>query len=199
MGQEKSKLRPSDVHAIAGHQSLPTPPPKKSKTEEVLAVAVLSSTKGGEKRWLMVKRPKDGLLASQWEFPSVSVWNSKDGMPKGGQKKGKKTAEVLQVPTIDVSKRTKELGDFLTSSLLVEDIAAIKRKQCDHPIEHIFSHIKWHMNIECADVGERNDDNRWKSSDGREVAWLSEDDVQAVGITSSVRKALYLSLNYKAN
>mmetsp|Transcript_9452 Transcript_9452/g.21419 ORF Transcript_9452/g.21419 Transcript_9452/m.21419 type:complete len:635 (-) Transcript_9452:149-2053(-) len=197
--QEKSKLRPSDVHAIAGHQSLPTPPPKKSKTEEVLAVAVLSSTKGGEKRWLMVKRPKDGLLASQWEFPSVSMWNSKDGRPKGGQKKGKRTAEVLQVPTIDVSKRTKELGDFLTSSLLVEDIAAIKRKQCDHPIEHTFSHIKWHMNIECADVGERNDDNRWKSSDGREVAWLSEDDMQAVGITSSVRKALYLTLNDKEN
>ena len=192
--QEKSKLKTSDVHAIAGHQSLPTPPPKKSKSEEVLAVAVIKSTKRGEKRWLMVKRPKDGLLANQWEFPSVSVWNSKDGRPKGAPKKGKKTAEHLQVPTIDVSKRTKELGDFLTSSLLVGNIADINRKQCDRPIEHVFSHIKWHMHVECADVGERNDNDRWKSSDGREVAWLSEDDMQAVGITSSVRKALYLTL-----
>ena len=188
-------MKPSDVHAIAGHQSLPTPPPKKSKTEEVLAVAVLSSsTKGGERRWLMVKRPKNGLLATQWEFPSVSVWNSKDARPKNEKKKGKKTTEALQVPAINVSKRTRALGDFLTSSLLVEDIAEIKRKKCARPIEHIFSHIKWHMHVECADVGERNDNKRWKSSDGREVAWLSEDDMQSVGVTSSVRKALYLTL-----
>ena len=194
--EEKStKLKPSDVHAIAGHQSLPTPPPKKSKTEEVLAVAVLSSsTKGGERRWLMVKRPKNGLLATQWEFPSVSVWNSKDARPKNEKKKGKKTTEALQVPAINVSKRTRALGDFLTSSLLVEDIAEIKRKKCARPIEHIFSHIKWHMHVECADVGERNDNKRWKSSDGREVAWLSEDDMQSVGVTSSVRKALYLTM-----
>ena len=38
-----AKTKPEQIYAIAGHASLPIPPPKKSKREEVIAVAVISS------------------------------------------------------------------------------------------------------------------------------------------------------------
>ena len=75
---EGLKTSANDAHATAGHASLPIAPPKKSKREEVIAVAVvcLKSTTSDQRRWLMVKRPSTGLLAGQWEFPSVCCWNS---------------------------------------------------------------------------------------------------------------------------
>jgi A/G-specific adenine glycosylase len=55
-----------NAHAIAGHSSLPISPPKKSKREEVIAVAVISLRDSDNDRyWLMVKRPSVGLLAGK--------------------------------------------------------------------------------------------------------------------------------------
>jgi A/G-specific adenine glycosylase len=56
-----------NAQAIAGHSSLPIPPPKKSRREEVIAVAVISlRISDNDRCWLMMKRPPEGLLAGKW-------------------------------------------------------------------------------------------------------------------------------------
>lgn len=70
-----------DTARINGHSVFPCPAPKLNPRKEVLVVATISCTlpDSGEKAWLLVKRPNKGLLAGQWEFPSILVWSSIDG------------------------------------------------------------------------------------------------------------------------
>ncbi|KAK1736789.1 adenine DNA glycosylase [Skeletonema marinoi] len=181
------------VSAIAGHACLPIPPPKKAKREEVLAVAVISSRVADDDqlRWLMVKRPSEGLLAGQWEFPNVEVWTSAKADVKKGKKDKAKSKAAIEVPIIDPTKRSKALDSFI-SGILDEPIAKKKRKQIkDAPITHIFSHVCHTMWIEFNHLDEDIALNkRWKLENGREAGWMSEDDMKDVGITSGVHKIL---------
>lgn len=93
----------SDAAAVACHAAVPIAPPKKAKREEVLAVAVLAAASSEDTRWLMVKRPSTGLLAGQWEFPSVCVWNSADENKKNG--KGSDSKEVSKKKTAPPKKK----------------------------------------------------------------------------------------------
>jgi A/G-specific adenine glycosylase len=181
------------VSAIAGHACLPIPPPKKAKREEVLAVAVISSRIANDdrRRWLMVKRPSEGLLAGQWEFPNVEVWNSAKANSKKEKKDKAKSSSAIELPIIDPSKRAKALDSFI-SGILDEPIAKQKRKQInDAPIAHIFSHVCHTMWIEYNHLEEDIAlSKRWKLENGREAGWMSEDDMKDVGITSGVHKIL---------
>lgn len=62
----------------------------------------------------------------------------------------------------------------------------------DTAIEHIFSHVRWSMFCDHADVSSSlNLSHKFDVVNGdRECRWLSESDMQKVGITSSVRKLL---------
>ena len=184
------------IYAIAGHASLPIPPPKKSKREEVIAVAVISQTSSdNNRRWLMVKRPSEGLLASQWEFPSVCVWNSAEQEKTNKAKNG----GMIEVPLIDHDIRSDALDSYLTEIFqssehksLVGDLQ--KRKQLnDAPVVHVFSHVCHTMWVEHVDLGAVAKCSlpvkRWESK-GRELGWMSELDMKSVGITSGVRKVL---------
>lgn len=186
-----SKTKPSDLYSIAGHSSLPIPPPKKSKREEVIAVAVISShTSDEEKCWLMVKRPSDGLLAGQWEFPSVEVWNSaKDGTSKKGEEKKKAKSDAVEVPVIDPAVRSKALDSFLSDILPGAKVG--KRSQVtDAPVVHVFSHVCHTMWIEHGQFSDKKTTaKRWKVN-GQEVGWFTDGDMASVGITSGVRKVL---------
>jgi len=191
-----SKTKPKAVYAIAGHASLPIPPPKKSKREEVIAVAVISSqVSGKERRWLMVKRPSTGLLAGQWEFPSVCVWNSaKDGEKTNG--KGKKT--TVEVPLIDPTVRSDALDSCLSDLISSSDLPSVDLNQRSHlidvPIVHIFSHVVWHMWVEHGELDTDEEEliqsKRCKLNNGQEAGWMTECDMSSVGITSGVRKVL---------
>lgn len=190
-----SKADAKTVYAIAGHSSLPIPPPKKSKREEVIAVAVISSQESdNQPRWLMVKRPSEGLLAGQWEFPSVCVWNSaKDGEPKKKGKKPSGKAPVVEIPLIDPSVRSDALDSFLTN--LLPSVNFNKREQLKKaPVVHIFSHVCHTMWIEYgvfeADDVQALHSKRYKLENGQEIGWMTEDEMASVGITSGVRKVL---------
>lgn len=170
--------------AIIGHANFPTPPPKKNKREEVLSIAALSisTTKtGGEKindgsdsstKWLMVKRPNNGLLAGQWEFPSTCIWSSSDKnakqidtKPKSKSKKAN-GKDNIQIPTFTLQQRqnyTIRMLDqykfqrqddeevMFTAATLWEaskyscQTKIVNKKE---PIEHIFSHVRHSMWIE---------------------------------------------------
>jgi hypothetical protein len=123
-----------------GHRTFPLPPDPKTKREEVYAVAALSAapvrgdaTGPSTTRWLMVQRPSQGLLASQWEFPSALVWSSDMSSRKDGKAAaaatGRKTAGTragkgpvaAAVPKIAASVRAKELDRLLRELSLRDD------------------------------------------------------------------------------
>jgi A/G-specific adenine glycosylase len=76
----KASSKRIDIARANGHAVFPCPTPKLNPRKEALVVATISCTlPDSEKAWLLVKRPSHGLLAGQWEFPSVLVWSSVDG------------------------------------------------------------------------------------------------------------------------
>jgi A/G-specific adenine glycosylase len=176
------------------HGPFPLPPPKTSKTEEVLAVAVLKmQLDDGEAMWLLVKRPKSGLLAGQWEFPSVCVWSSAtDEEHKGKERKRK----IIEVPFINEQSRSIALTKYLSN--LTEDCHWMKnisqgrqRNKSLQPIEHVFSHIRHTMWIEHQIIFKnQSNTTQWTSSCGKELRWMSQDDMDEVGVTSGVKKIL---------
>jgi A/G-specific adenine glycosylase len=198
--QELSKSTTSieKASATCGHASIPMAPPKKAKREEVLAVAVICLEQANSDNcWLMVKRPAEGLLAGQWEFPSVCVWDSSKVESKKDKKAKTKLSEV-QVPHIDASVRYAELSSFLSSILQLGDESSelIKeRVQVMNPIVHVFSHVCHTMYVEKSKIQSNSvpEQKRWQTKDGRYVGWFTEKDMRDIGITSGVRKALALS------
>eukprot|EP00579_Thalassiosira_antarctica_P013391 CAMPEP_0201944076 /NCGR_PEP_ID=MMETSP0903-20130614/52402_1 /ASSEMBLY_ACC=CAM_ASM_000552 /TAXON_ID=420261 /ORGANISM="Thalassiosira antarctica, Strain CCMP982" /LENGTH=690 /DNA_ID=CAMNT_0048486973 /DNA_START=153 /DNA_END=2222 /DNA_ORIENTATION=+ len=193
-----SKTNAKRIYAIAGHASLPIPPPKKSKREEVIAVAVISlQPSDSERCWLMVKRPSKGLLAGQWEFPSVCVWNSANDGELKTKKKGEKASgkpAAVEVPLIDPTVRSDALDSFLSDIYPSDgDLPSIdlnKRAQVkDAPVVHIFSHVCHTMWVETLEA-DGDPSKKWKLDNGQEIGWMTESDMTSVGITSGVRKVL---------
>lgn len=186
-----------DAAKRCGHTVFPMTPPKLSKREEVIAVAAISTTivgpkattksktKKGESNevdndntyWLLVKRPKKGLLAGQWEFPSTCVWNSSDtdgatqkDSATSGKKgvkrkapssslsspaaKAKSKTTIIEVPIVKPGVRQKALAKLLddilsNNEVLHEAIDGGKlTKLKGSPIEHVFSHVRHTMWVE---------------------------------------------------
>jgi A/G-specific adenine glycosylase len=198
-GSTKSTTSVEKLAAASGHASMPVAPPKKAKRQEVLAVAVicLEHANKTDNCWLMVKRPAEGLLAGQWEFPSVCVWDSSKVESKNDKKTKTKPSEV-EVPHIDASVRSAELSSFLSSILQSGDDSSelIKmRIQVADPIIHVFSHVCHTMFVEKSKVQTKSvpEQKRWQTKDGREIGWFTERDMKDNGITSGVWKALALS------
>ncbi len=165
--------------AKIGHSVFPTDPPKTEKREEDLAMAVLRS----EKRYLMVKRPKEGLLAGQWEFPNVCV-----------QIRKKKETKVP-----GKSVRGKALTKFLSEELFLDHpdeeictkVPSLTRLVEKDPLEHIFSHVKHYMWVEVGEITGVDIANlEWTTPSGKVVRWMNKDDMKQVGITSGVKKVL---------
>ena len=189
----------SDLSAIAGHAALPMPPPKKAKREEVLAVAVicLEHASSEDKQWLMIRRPSDGLLAGQWEFPSVCVWNSSQKESNAGKKIKAASGETsaVQVPIIEAAVRSTELNSYLDDiTQSTGSIGSKQREQIEAPVSHVFTHVCHTMYVEKCTINEQNmNQKRWKTKDGREVGWFNEQEMNDNGITSGVRKLLVLT------
>jgi len=189
----------SDHAAAAGHASLPTAPIKKNKREEIVAVVALScEVKGStEKKWLMTRRPKTGLLAGQWEFPSSCVWTSADGKDKG-KKQSKKNA-LVEVPTLSVETRQKAVDEIMADvsvALGNVPVTGFDGLWLDKNITHIFSHVRHTMHIQYGKSPFiQSKSSLSKSSlkqDGSELTlrWMAESDMKSVGITSGVKKVL---------
>jgi A/G-specific adenine glycosylase len=187
-----------DEAAKCGHNALPMDPPKSEKREEDLAVAVLSARKDGSSsekgsvRYLMVKRPKAGLLAGQWEFPNVCIQIRND-------KKNKNTKVASKPPT--KAKRSQALTEYLLGDLLfeyadgkvLEALREFSRESRKESIDHIFSHVLHYMWIESGHLSidlTQDSPLEWTSSSGKQVRWMNNADMKEVGITSGVKKIL---------
>lgn len=154
------------------------------------------------------------LLFCRWEFPNVLV--SSAPPPKAKRAKGAaKNAAAAEAkeggPDALPEERSSALDAALTQ-LLRSDAsaaaaagsgAAVAREAAGQaraaldgpPVVHVFSSVTHTMHIELGTLpppanGQAPDAERWQAGNNRWVAWMREEDMAAVGLTTNMRKVL---------
>ena len=133
------------------------------------------ASQGEGNKWLLVKRPEEGLLAGQWEFPHAVVGMHKDTLPDD--------------PGAPFRSNT---ANELVDSIGVTVTANAGLVQLPEPIEHIFSHIRHTMHIEHSllNVKVENDEDTVWLREGREYSWMDATRMRQVGVTAGVKKVI---------
>ncbi|OIT25804.1 adenine dna glycosylase [Nicotiana attenuata] len=130
-------------------------------------------------KFILVKRPNNGLLAGLWEFPSV-----------------------LLEKEADLASRRIAIDKFLQSSCnldLKESIRIVSREYIGEYV-HVFSHIRLKMYIELLVLrpkGNRSID--YKKQDKESMTWKYVDskNLDSMGLTSGVRKVYNMVQKHK--
>eukprot|EP01039_Chlorochromonas_danica_P009951 gene9949-11001_t len=159
---------------------------KKAAPREVrLAVHVLRTECDGKERFLLLRRPAKGLLANQWEFPSLE---------------GDEIQRIELRREISRRGRLRWLDDgnddngVESSSenqtritLYSEKVATI-----NDPLIHIFSHEKHTMHLMVEDVKFLCDDLERECciSSIQGVKWMTAEEMEEAGITTGCKKVL---------
>eukprot|EP00927_Polykrikos_kofoidii_P040667 TRINITY_DN34717_c0_g1_i1.p1 TRINITY_DN34717_c0_g1~~TRINITY_DN34717_c0_g1_i1.p1 ORF type:complete len:527 (-),score=94.40 TRINITY_DN34717_c0_g1_i1:45-1625(-) len=150
---------------------------KKPPKKVVLAVAVLENDEG---RVLLVRRPPKGLLAGQWEFPSVEV--DDDGAAEKTPSEHEATHQVALSSLLREEFATALLG--ATSEPPALRVAEVPR------VEHVFSHQRHTMHLYRGCIHGSGHDPSVAENKGeqleRAVSWMSEAEARDAGITSGV-------------
>ena len=182
-----------------GHRLFPLPPPKVHKKEELIVILAISRFRKDPKdesdttkEWLLMKRPDEGgLLSGQWEFPSISVWQSEDEHESKKKRGGQQRVDMSDcIPILSISQRRTHIHAFLKRLGGDQVRGCTVQTITNEPIHHIFSHIRHTIYIEHTHV-----DSDWTfCCDGATKyqslpkQWMSQTDMQQVGITSGVKK-----------
>jgi A/G-specific adenine glycosylase len=164
-----------------GHAIFPLDPPKTKRREEHLAVGVISTLYKEELWWLLIRRPEKGLLAGQWEFPSVCIGTCQEGQ--------------TDPPSLKPLAQNKALTEYLQMIVQHGDqawsVTDLSRMLVNPtPLEHIFSHVKHTMWLETASVDTSLSVKEWTTHEGRKVQWMRASEMKEVGITAEVKKIL---------
>lgn len=172
---------------------------EKTKPKEYLfSVGVISralSTNSGREDWyfLFIRRPDNGLLARQWEFPSVILPPHTDS-----QKSRDEGAEVM-LPEVSDESLWGPLLVFLEEdvglSLSKDGATSTPMQGPKEPIVHVFSHQRHTMFLTMRHmVSETHFDGStaWTShcSQKREVKWMTLKEVENLGVTTGVKKII---------
>ncbi|RDY06663.1 Adenine DNA glycosylase, partial [Mucuna pruriens] len=146
---------------------------------ELLEAETLLDKNQPSSKFILVKRPEEGLLAGLWEFPSVSV----DG------------------ETVPMARR-EAMDRFLKRNLKI-DI----RKTCNIVLRedigefvHIFSHIRLKLYVELLVLQLKGGiDDLFKSQDNKTTTWkfVYSNELSSMGLTTSVRKVYNMVQNFK--
>ncbi|GAX19831.1 A/G-specific adenine glycosylase [Fistulifera solaris] len=172
---------------VYGHQYLPMAPPQSAKRVQVWQVAALGHNATKEKRWLLVQRPPTGLLAGQWEFPCICLWDSADTKVDKKSKTVKKAVDP-EPPTIPFTQK-RAAWKALLKELSVYTVSSVQTVG-ESSLEHVFSHVKHILWLQTGQVDDDIYQAMASTSDGRAMRWMTADDMQQVGITSGVKKIL---------
>lgn len=130
-------------------------------------------------RYLLVKRPEEGLLAGLWEFPSVLV--------------GQESETVI---------RKKAIDNFLKTSFNLDakkTCKVILREEVGEYV-HIFSHIRLKMYVEYLIIHIKGGSKFLENvPDEGSMIWKCVDskELSSMGLTSGVRKVLTMVQQYK--
>lgn len=193
----------------------------KAKPKEfVFSVGVVSMTAAAttacdrsgsdEHYYLFVRRPNTGLLARQWEFPSVLLPPLTEAQPPVSSDPD---------PTEDMLPPSTRSEESLWPPLLVcleEDLGLTGLSEADEgcleagssvqppqlpsePIVHVFSHQKHTMYLTRRHVTRPSSScpMTWTSScaQKREVRWMTLDEVESLGVTTGVKKIISVIKN----
>lgn len=173
--------------AAAVHALLPLAARKKARREERLAMLALHhSAEGaaaagngpsGASRWLLVKRPADGLLANQWEFPHATVATHPEELPDDPGK----------------GARAEAIDALIIAAGVADEGGVVARAALPDTVEHIFSHVRHTMHIEHAPAAPADADSAtgepWTRR-GRTYCWMGEERMAEVGVTAGVKKVI---------
>ena len=172
---------------------------KKPPLDEHVSVCVISRTRcgaGGEVEWLLVQRPVEGLLAGQWEFPSVVH------PPPSASASSSSSSSVGVAPSAAERRRllTESLSVLLPASLVELVLAA----ECQPVGElvHVFSHRRHLMHVQRCRMDKRavadgGAATGGESNDGRRWCWMTESELTTTGLTTGQRKVWALSRGAK--
>jgi len=170
----------------------PNKTPKAAKREERVAVSVLRAIEeGGGSGWkdgkfLLLKRPEEGLLAGLWEFPVVSCDDRGDSDDADGKKKQKQK-------TTDEKKKNKKEKGYDMEAYLRDEVGlpikrVVRRTSLGEQVA-IFTHIRMTMVVEelCVEL-EGDSFASLQDTDG--MHWLTYEALRERSLTSSVKKCL---------
>ena len=167
----------------------PTKAVKKSPTDEHVSVCVVSrkrvrgGERSGEVEWLLVQRLPDGLLAGQWEFPSVVHPPS----------------STARTPTAAQRRQLLKDGLFLLLPTWLAELVGSSNRESVGELTHVFSHRRHLMHVQRCVVEERVEDGATEgtSMDGRRWRWMTESEITTTGLTTGQRKVWALSRGAK--
>ena len=149
--------------ASLGVCNYPQKAKKKQPKEETLAVAVLERASELESRFLIVQRPKTGLLAGLWEFPNITVESS---LPETGMfaALGNSLESELGI-TLEQQKNLKSIGE----------------------VSHQFSHIH-HKYVVYSYKYTGDETSHETTQNNREIKWISRDGLDKAALSTAMRK-----------
>ncbi|KAK7292766.1 hypothetical protein RJT34_15619 [Clitoria ternatea] len=146
---------------------------------ELVVAKTLSEENQSSSKFILVKRPDEGLLAGLWEFPSVLL----DGETDALTRREATTRFLKENLKIDIRKTR--------SVVLREDIGEFV---------HIFSHIRLKLYVELLVLQLKGGvDDLFKSKDNKTTTWKCVDSnaLSSMGLTTSVRKVYNMVKKFK--
>nr|XP_043621893.1 adenine DNA glycosylase [Erigeron canadensis] len=158
----------------------PTKVAKVKQRQDFSAISVVEIIEGAintsesASKFLLVKRPEEGLLAGLWEFPSVSL----DG-------------------EADLVARRRAIDDYLKNSFglkLRKSINIVAREEVGEYI-HIFTHIRLKMYIELLVL--RSQDLQKKGKGLMSYKYVDTKTLATLGLSTGVRKAYDMVQKFK--
>lgn len=145
----------------------PLPTKKKKVKHQAIAVCLLYRSRKSDKgepveEYLQVKRPAVGLLAGQWEFPTVAIDDEKQEAGETGEEteEGEGDSHLKKKTLLfnpDYSLRKQRMDTLLREILPEKDghgqlsIAASSRRHLGE-CTHVFSHVTHTMFVETAQL-----------------------------------------------
>ena len=168
-------------------------PMKRAKTkvrEQIVASLILIV---GDDKVLMIKRPKTGLLADQWEFPMQILLEREPEKKRNNKQKKRKGKEGGDMKRGELLERLMERMKALGLGEIVNH--SIESEYCGSSL-HIFSHIRqishvFRMRVEVS----MDEVDSWIEHDG-EHQWIAVDSMDNQRITVCVKKQWTLQCNF---
>ena len=148
----------------------------------------------------LFRRPAKGLLAGQWEFPSVALAPDGD-FSDATARLSKVLTEELGCDAVVSRSLETEMNHSKASSTITSSSSTTssssKHGLCG-PVVHLFSHQRHTMHIAvCRLQSWPTDTGGGAPSDsgGRTARWMNEAQMSEVGITTGMKKVLTLAKN----
>jgi hypothetical protein len=150
----------------------------------------------------MLRRPEKGLLARQWEFPSLEIEEEENNCGDDHNAKSDEHSANSRYRmntylrercaiswTTDITKITDISTSNGTSSILTT-VTSLSYVSLPDPIVHIFSHERHTMSIHLEDVQISDPSLISANNAANEVRWMTAEEMIEAGITTGCKKIL---------